>query len=179
VRSPIVESLPGLRERTFDLLLARPPHDDHRTMEGIHSEFLLEDPMIVVAGAHSPWARRRKIDLADLIDAPWIPPPPDGLSHRFIADACRKRSLESPAVTLLSSTIDLRVGLLGSGRFVSVLPRSVYLRDRVRHGLKMLPVAMPKQSWPITLFTLKHRTLSPVIERFIACAHEVAKANSS
>jgi len=79
---------------------------------------------------------------------------------------------------LVSSTIDLRVSLLASGRFISVLPRSVYLRDRVRYGLKMLSVGMPTRSWPLTVMTLKNRTLSPVVERFIACAHQVAKAIS-
>jgi molybdate transport repressor ModE-like protein len=178
VRSPIAESLPGLRDRTFDLILARPPRNEDQTMEDIQTDFLVEDPMIVVAGAHGPWARRRKLDLADLVDAPWILPPPDGLTHRFVAEAYRKRGFDPPAVTLVSSTIDLRVSLLASGRFISVLPRSVYLRDRVRYGLKMLSVGMPTRSWPLTVMTLKNRTLSPVVERFIACAHQVAKAIS-
>jgi DNA-binding transcriptional LysR family regulator len=175
VRSPIAESLPALRDRTFDLILARPSYAESETTDDIQTDFLVEDPMIVVAGAHSPWARRRKIDLADLVDAPWILPPPDGLTHRFIADAYRKRNLDPPEVKLQSSTIDLRVSLLASGRFVSILPRSVYLRDKVRFGLKMLPVAVPARSWPLTIMTLKNRTLSPVIERFVTCAHRVAK----
>jgi DNA-binding transcriptional LysR family regulator len=175
VRSPIAESLPALRDRTFDLILARPSHSDDKTMDDIQTDFLVEDPMIVVAGTHSRWARRRRVDLADLVEAPWILPPPDGLTHRFIADAYRKRNLNPPEVTLLSSTLDLRVSLLASGRHVSVLPRSVYLRDRVRFGLKMLPVAIPTQPWPLTIMTLKNRTQSPVIERFIARAHKVAK----
>jgi DNA-binding transcriptional LysR family regulator len=175
VRSPIAESLPALRDRTFDLILARPSRSDDETTDDIQTDFLVEDPMIVVAGTHSRWARRRKVDLADLVDAPWILPPPEGLTHRFIADAYRKRNLNPPEVTLLTSTLDLRVSLLASGRHVSVLPRSVYLRDRVRFGLKMLPVAIPPRPWPLTIMTLKNRTLSPVIERFIASAHKVAK----
>jgi DNA-binding transcriptional LysR family regulator len=135
--------------------------------------------MIVVAGSHGPWARRRKLDLADLVDAPWILPPPDGLTHRFIAEAYRQLGLDPPAVRLMSSTIGLRVSLLASGRFISVLPRSVYLRDRVRYGLKMLSVGMPARSWPLMIMMLKNRTLSPVTERFITCAHQGAKAMSA
>lgn len=179
VRSPIAESLPALRDRTFDLILARPSRDsDDETVDDIQTDFLVEDPMIVVAGTLSRWARRRKIDLADLVDAPWILPPPEGLTHRFIADAYRRQNLALPDVKLLSSTLDLRVSLLASGRYISVLPRSVYLRDRVRFGLKMLPVAIPTRPWPLTIMTLKNRTRSPVIERFIACAHTVAKTIS-
>jgi DNA-binding transcriptional LysR family regulator len=51
----------------------------------------------------------------------------------------------------------------------------------LRHGdegyrLKTLPIQLPSRPWPITVVTLKNRTLSPVAERFIACAHEVAKS---
>jgi DNA-binding transcriptional LysR family regulator len=175
VRSPIAESLSGLADRTFDLILARPPQDEDQVMEAIQSDFLFEDPMVIVVGTHSRWARRRKIDLADLVDAPWILPPPKGLSHRFVAEACNKLGLSIAAASIVTSTLDLRVSLLASGRFISVLPRSVYLRDRVRHGLKMLAVDMPTRSWPVMIFALKNRTVSPVVERFVDCAHEVAK----
>jgi hypothetical protein len=36
------------------------------------------------------------------------------------------------------------------------------------------PVGMPLRPWPISIATLKHRTLDPVAERFIECAREVA-----
>jgi len=41
--------------------------------------------------------------------------------------------------------------------------------------LTMLPVDIPRQALPAGVLTLKNRTLSPVVERFIACAREVAK----
>src|SRR5262249_19840090 len=45
-------------------------------VEDIHLEVLYEEPMLVVAGADSPWARRRKIDLAELVNERWTWPPP-------------------------------------------------------------------------------------------------------
>ena len=39
----------------------------------------------------------------------------------------------------------------------------------------MLPVDIPTRPWPVTVMTFKNRTLSPVVERFIECAREVAK----
>jgi DNA-binding transcriptional LysR family regulator len=44
------------------------------------------------------------------------------------------------------------------------------------NGLKALPVDLPTRPWPVSIVTLKHRTLSPAAERFIACAREVAKS---
>ena len=45
----------------------------------------------------------------------------------------------------------------------------------VRHSLKVLPVNLPIRPWPLSILTLKNRTMSPVVERFIECAREIAK----
>ena len=39
-----------------------------------------------------------------------------------------------------------------------------------------LPIDLLVRPWPAVLATLKNRTLSPVVERFIECAREVAKS---
>jgi DNA-binding transcriptional LysR family regulator len=36
-----------------------------------------------------------------------------------------------------------------------------------RFSLKVLPVDLPVRPWPVAIVTLKDRTLSPVVERFI------------
>jgi hypothetical protein len=41
--------------------------------------------------------------------------------------------------------------------------------------LKVLPVDLPTRPWPVNIVTLKNRTLSPVVERFIECAREVTR----
>jgi DNA-binding transcriptional LysR family regulator len=38
-------------------------------------ERLFDDSLVVVAGPESHWASRQKIELAELIDEPWILPP--------------------------------------------------------------------------------------------------------
>jgi hypothetical protein len=43
------------------------------------------------------------------------------------------------------------------------------------HTLKELAVKLPLRPWLVAILTLKNRTLSPVVERFIECAREVAK----
>src|SRR6185436_2080109 len=54
----------GLRERTVDLILGRllsPLEPD------LNTEILFDDPQYVVAGRRSPWVKRRRIRLAELI----------------------------------------------------------------------------------------------------------------
>src|SRR3954452_9622107 len=44
-------------------------------------EVLFHDHLVVAAGRHSRWARRRKIELAELIDEPWVLGPPGLWNH--------------------------------------------------------------------------------------------------
>jgi DNA-binding transcriptional LysR family regulator len=176
VPAPSAKYLPGLRDRAFDLIVSRlPPPDDH-SIGDLNMEFLFDDPLVVAAGMRSRWTRRRKIDLAELIGEPWILSPPKTWSYERVAEAFKARGLSVPTATLLTYSMDLRAKLLASGRFITVVPESV-----IRHGgegnpLKTLPVDMPTRPWPVTILTLKNRTLSPVVERFIACAREVANS---
>ena len=39
-----------------------------------------------------------------------------------------------------------------------------------------MPVDLPVRPWPVTILTLKNRTLSPVVERFIERLREAAKS---
>ena len=40
---------------------------------------LYDDFFVVVAGAQNPWVRRRKIELAELVNESWVLPPPESM----------------------------------------------------------------------------------------------------
>ena len=128
--------------------------------------------MIIAAGLHGRWARRRKIDLAELIDEPWILPPPDSWNYARMAEAFRARGLNMPTVRLSGFSMHLVNHFVANGPFLTAHPRSVARFC----SLKALPVKLPVRPWPVVIATLKNRTLSPVVERFIECTREVAKA---
>jgi hypothetical protein len=58
---------------------------------------------------------------------------------------------------------------------VDLIASSV-LRGSDGRTLKKLPVGLPTPPWAVVILTLKNRMLSPVVERFIECAREVAKS---
>jgi DNA-binding transcriptional LysR family regulator len=149
------------------------------SVEDLNVEVLFDDPLVVVASVQSAWARRRKVDLADLIDEPWILSPPGTLTHARVAEAFKARGLEGPRASLVTFANDLRAKLASRGPFITAVPRSVLRSDGDRPVLKMLPVDMPLWPWLVVILTLKNRTLSPVVDRFIECAHEVAKSFAS
>jgi DNA-binding transcriptional LysR family regulator len=177
VLSPAIDAA-GLRDRKYDLILARasmPPIDDQRVAD-LNIESLFDDPLVLVAGAHTRWARRRRIDLVELVNEPWIIPPSTTWSYKFLAEAFQARGLEMPKASLVTMSEPLRCNLLDGGSFITVLTNSWLCLQARRYSLKALAVELPTPAWPIAVLTLKNRTLSPVVERFIECLRDVAKS---
>jgi DNA-binding transcriptional LysR family regulator len=165
-----------LRERTVDLSLGRmfkPIADDE-----IDAEVLWQDQFFVVAGSRSPWARRRKIALADLLDEPWIFVPPNNAVAPFMAQAraFSAQGLELPRAHVTSFSAAIRMQLVATGRFLTIMPGSMLRPNAERWDLKALPIALDALSLPVAVFKLKQRTASPVVEKFIEQLRAAAKS---
>jgi DNA-binding transcriptional LysR family regulator len=165
----------GLRERRHDLHLewCVPPFSRDDVGNDVNVEFLFDDHLVVVAGLQSRWARRRKIDLADLLAEPWILGSPNTANYAHIAEAFRARGLAAPKVALETVSVPLRAHFLLTGQFIGAMPKSVASRSPV----KILPVELPVRPWPFAIFTLKDRTLSPAVDRFIGQLRNFARSN--
>jgi len=163
-----------LHERTVDLLLGRilkPIADDE-----IDAEVLFQDQYFAVAGSRSPWARRRKIALADLLDEPWILVPPNNVAAPFMAQAFSAQGLELPRAGVTSFSAAIRMHLLATGRFLTIMSGAMLRHNAERWDLKALPIALDTLSFPVAIFKLKHRTVSPVVEKFIEHLRAAAKS---
>jgi DNA-binding transcriptional LysR family regulator len=161
-----------LRQRTVELVVI--PTSGLSPGSDVDLEILFDDRFVVMGGAESKWTRRRKLTLADLIDEPWVLPPPDSIPGRNIATAFRAAGLEPPRAHMVSFSLPLHYHLLATERFVTMLPASM-LRFGKHLPLKMLTVQTPRTPYPIGIITLMKRTLSPLGQIFMNCAREVAK----
>ena len=162
----------ALEERKVDLVVARifgPLAADH-----MNAEILYHEAQMVVAAEQNPWARRRKIELADLMQEPWILPPPDSLSGLVIDAAFHAVGLERPRTAIVAQTVPVRNALIASGRFLSIVPESVLQFPVGDPHLKRLPIDLSMTQRPIAIITLKNRTLNPVAQLFIEGARELA-----
>jgi DNA-binding transcriptional LysR family regulator len=162
-----------LRERRVDLLIGRvfkPISNDE-----VATDFLCDDAFFVVAGNDNPWTRRRKIKLADLMAEPWIFFPDDSLSHAYIKEGFRANGIEAPPRNISSFSMQFRFHLLTSANFLTILHGSVLSFNAKPWSLKALPVDLQIAPMPVAIFTLKNRTLGPVVQLFIEYAHEIAR----
>lgn len=164
---------PELRERKLDVVLARlvETFDAFDYAEDLNVEKLVDDYLVVVAGASSPWAARQQIELVELGQTPWILPL-NSWNSRRVEEGFRAIGKPMPEVLVDTFSYALRTQLLASGRFVAAIPASTIGAGGL---LKILPVALPDKPWPVAMVTLKDRTLSPVAQKFVECARETGR----
>jgi DNA-binding transcriptional LysR family regulator len=162
-----------LTERNVDLLIAARwgPLIDAQ----LEFEFLFDDRIVIAAGAQNPWARRRKIELAELVNEPWVLPPPGSAITWLAFESFRASGLDFPRTIVVTESPQVRFNLPATGSFLTMLPASALKFPLRRTEIKALPVQLPIGPLPIGIITLKNRTLNSVARLFIKHAREVAK----
>jgi DNA-binding transcriptional LysR family regulator len=162
-----------LRQRSIDLVLGRIAAPF--TEEDLHAEILYQEQLCVIAGGRSRWVRRRKIELAELINESWLLSPPNELPGSLVAEAFQASGLKLPQPNIVSFSLHLRNRLLATGRYLAVVPRSLLHFTDLSASLKALPVKLSIEPRPVAIVTLKDRTLSPLAKLFIDHARQVTE----
>jgi len=138
----------------------------------VHHELLFDEPMVLVVSADNPWAHRRKIKLADLLNEPWTWPT---ALDSLIVGAFQASGIDAPRAAVYADAINVRAKLALTGRFIAVLPAAMMKLPAKDPSLKVLPVELSTTHMHCGIASLKNRTLSPLAQLFIECAREIAK----
>ena len=160
-----------LRERNVDLVITR--RFGSIADERMGFKFLYDEPYVVVAGVQSPWVRRRRIELAELVSEPWALPAPKSVSASVAMEAFRARGLDYPRSTVVTDNAQARISLVAAGRFLTILPSALRF-PAGQPDIRVLPVEPQMAEMPVGVVTLKNRTLGPAAQLFTDCAREVA-----
>jgi DNA-binding transcriptional LysR family regulator len=179
INTPTVD-IPQLRDRNLDLAIIRSPLprlEDSRS-DDMLVEYLYNDDLVIAVGTQSSFASRRKVDLIELANEPWILTPPGAAIYNYIIREFRTRGIPEPTRIIGTQTAGLRGDLLATGTYVAPLPRSIFELYAKQFPLKAVAIDLPPREWPIALVTLKDRTLTPIVQRFIGATREAATALS-
>jgi DNA-binding transcriptional LysR family regulator len=162
-----------LSERNVDVVIAQRlgPIADER----LDFEFVFDASFVVAAGAQNPWVRRRRIALAELVNESWTLPPRTSVLGSIAMEAFRASGLDYPRTTVFVIPTEVRMNLLMTGHYLTILASFALRFPARRSEIKVLPVELPLNRVQVGIVTLKNRTLSPVVRLFIDAAHEVAK----
>jgi len=168
--------LQDLQERSVDFVVARIPRSYRN--DDLDIEVLSPDSLMVIVGTQSAWVRKRKVTLPELVNERWILPPTPYI-RTVMKDAFEACGVQAPAEGVTAPSIQLRIRLLATGHFISVLSDSVLRENAKRWSLKALPIDLPVKPPPWSIVKLKNRTVSPVVEIFIDHLRATAKSKPS
>ena len=166
-------ALSKLQQRELDLIITiiiQP-----MPAEIMETEILYSERTFVLAGTNNPWARRRKVRLADLVNEPWALPAPTTPIAGLILDIFRSEGLEVPRATVVCASAIARMALVAKNHFLTATAESAFRFAGSEFGIKPLPIDLPQRR-SIALVTLKNRMLTPAAQLFIKTAREVASS---
>src|SRR5262245_8546820 len=137
--------LTGLRDRKYDCMLLRlvTPLSHNPLGDDFNLQLLFNDGLVIAAGINNRWTRLRKVDLAELIDEPWILAPPDYWHYARVEEAFRARGLGMPKATMVSLSVTLRTQLMAAGPYISAFGSSVMRLNAHRYYIAGLPRDLP------------------------------------
>lgn len=143
--------------------------------DDLHADHLFDEPLVAVTGGQQDWAHRDGLDLADLVDRPWILSPPPNAIHSLVVAAFRDRGLPPPSLGVATWSMTLRLQLLTTGPYVTAFPSSLVDYNARRWNLRVLPVGLGKPL-PVAIVTLKHRLQTAAVRTFIERARSITSA---
>jgi DNA-binding transcriptional LysR family regulator len=153
-----------LRERKHDVLVSR--WDTLRVADDLKAQLLFKSPLAVMASRGHPLLLRKKLDLGDLMQEQWTLSPADSFLGRTVVDLFRRRKLPLPTAIVTTISIHMRLDLLASGRFLTVLPAQILQHPSNKAWLRALDVDLSDSSQPVALVTLKRRRSGGAIRFF-------------
>jgi DNA-binding transcriptional LysR family regulator len=164
----------ALTDRNVDFVLAQRFgvfSDEHFNFEKLY-----EERYVVLASIQNRWARRRKVELADLLDEPWTLSAPETVIGLVAKEAFAASGLPYPRVTVTTFPKEMRMNLLLTDRFLTISPTSDLRLPTKRPEFKVLPIELPIAPIPIGIITLRSRPLNSVGEIFVKCARDIARS---
>jgi DNA-binding transcriptional LysR family regulator len=172
VQAPIGPLFAALRARTLDIVVMRMSQAAEPDLEKAR---LFDDPVSVVTGVQSPWARKSRIALAELAEERWSLMPEEAIIGTFLAENFRAQGLKYPTLGVKCTSLQMHVSLLQTGHYLSVLPASFLGFSNARGAMKVLPVKLEGRPPPVGYAMLKDRTTSPMTKLFIEALRTTAR----
>ena len=149
------------------------------TPPDLHALPLMDDALCLVVREHHPLLSRRRLRLADLVDAQWILPGPAVTARRSIEGRLAEAGLPPPRVTVeVSNTAGGQLNrLVAQSDLVSIMSES-HLGMVSGQGLAPLPMAEARFARTIGALTRKGAALPPLAQRFMELLEETARGEA-
>jgi len=158
--------IPALRHGDLDLVVGRLP--EYRYREDLLQECLYEERTCIVARQGHPLLAADQVDFADLLDWPWVLPPPETTLRRQIDKAFLDAGHAPPAHAVESVSLLTNQMLLARSDMLTVWPYQVIRACARRDDLAIVPFQLTSATGPVGVSYRRIGGLSPAAEAFLA-----------
>ena len=176
IRLTVIEGLvdtilPALRRGELDLAVGAWP----RVADSdITADLLIRDRVCVVAGPRHPLARKRTVELSELIEYPWVLPPESQRWRQILEETFLARGVSPPIPSVTSNSASFIRTVLLDNFSLSYLPlQSLPVRHRTS-TLVALPAEGLARDLEVTISIRERAVISPASHALIAVLREVA-----
>lgn len=168
-------ALERLGSGVYDLAVVDAPLD--AAGPAFEAEPLFEDWHVFVAAPGHPLAGRGSLPLAALLDHDWICLGPFCRSRLHLNEDYARAKLAVPGHIVETTDIELTLGELASGRYLSFIPWRLVSEELASGALVELPAVRPDPPrWPTILLRRKNEPLAPALASFAELLRAVSAA---
>jgi DNA-binding transcriptional LysR family regulator len=144
-------------------------------VDGTIQEPLYDDEFVVYASAKHRLALRRRVTLADIGQERWVVWAPNVPSWQALQHALAENGLPAPRIAILTSSVSLRLDIVGSSDLLGINLRQVVREGAPRYGLAELRVPGLALNVRTGVTYRDGAYLAPAARRFI----DILKATAS
>ena len=161
-----------LRERNLDIVITRWTY--RNASDDLVAEPLYNNPLGVLVHRRHPLLRHKRLKLEDLMDERWTLSPQDSFLGQIVEEEFKRRKLAYPKATVTSISIYMRLTLLASGKYLTMLPVSMLRHPADKAWLRALPVKFDDTPGNVAAITLKRRRTMGAVELFQRASRDIA-----
>jgi DNA-binding transcriptional LysR family regulator len=166
--------LPGVLTGDIDMVVGRLP--EVQDEEAVRSEILYREPVAIVARTGHPLAKKKKLTLADLVEAQWILPSPGTTLRREIDSAFHRAGLPVPRSVIESVSILTNRALLVDTDMIAAMPYQVIRAYEEMGLLCQLPIRLQTDAGPVGVTLRAGAQLTPAASYLLEVLRETGKA---
>jgi DNA-binding transcriptional LysR family regulator len=170
--------LPRLKMGDLDMVVGRVP--DGLRSQGLDCEIFFTEQACLVTRPGHPLTKRRKLQLKDLVDLPWLLPVRESYLRRQIEVVFAAADLSLPRNIVESMSATANRVLIEGSDLIELLPYSVARLDLEAGRLVRLAVPLPGTSSPVGAILRREAALRPaataLLEQMRIVGARIAKA---
>jgi DNA-binding transcriptional LysR family regulator len=178
---PSAHLFPALATGDLDIVVGRLPEHDIALGYSfpLTHHALYDEQLYAVVGSHHPLADATRLELAALMDFPWILPSSASPLRTAVEQTFRKTGLGLPPRHLESLSLLTNIGILLRGQAIALMPHDAAEQFLHPGLLKRLPIDTFGQFGQVGYSVRAHRQLTPACQCLIEYLHAIAQARGT